>query len=194
MARPREFDRDEVLDRALGVFWDRGYESTSIDDLVGAMGIGRASLYNTFGSKHDLFVEALDRYERSLDERLLRPLAAPGSPRTILRAVLDDLAACQCGPEARGCLAVKAALVTCRGDCTLQERVARITRRIDDAFLAVLHRARDAGEVRADADLPALARFLTHSMQALSVSGPTRRDERQLREIVKVTLSVLDPA
>jgi TetR/AcrR family transcriptional repressor of nem operon len=65
MARPREFDREEALERATGVFWAKGYASTSTDDLLTAMGIGRQSLYNAFQDKRALYLEALERYQRT---------------------------------------------------------------------------------------------------------------------------------
>ena len=63
MARPKEFDQDKALDKAMTLFWQKGYEATSIQDLVDHLGIGRRSLYDTFKSKHDLFIAALDRYQ-----------------------------------------------------------------------------------------------------------------------------------
>src|SRR6516164_5154650 len=98
MARPREFDEGEVLDRALATFWEHGYEGTSIDDLVAATGLGRASLYGAFGDKEQIFARALERYcahlgdslavggdepsARAALERLLRTLVVKSLPRS----------------------------------------------------------------------------------------------------------------
>ncbi len=100
MPRPREFDRDEVLQKALQVFWERGYESTSVQHLVDAMGIGRASLYATFGSKHGLFCAVMDDYERALTQTLIAPLEGPGSPRRILSKLFLEQASERCRAEA----------------------------------------------------------------------------------------------
>ena len=78
MTRTKEFDPDAALQRALELFWERGYEATSLADLVARLGIARASLYGTFGSKHDLFVKALDRYLEVRDSALVEELSRPG--------------------------------------------------------------------------------------------------------------------
>ena len=79
MARPKEFERDVVLDRAMQVFWSSGYEATSIQHLVDRMGIQRGSLYATFGDKRALFFAAIDHYDRVVTAKLLAVLEEPGS-------------------------------------------------------------------------------------------------------------------
>ena len=79
MTRQKEFDRDEVLHRAMEVFWTRGYEGASIQDLVKHMGINRQSIYDTFGDKHTLFLQALDRYREIQSRKIFEVLERPGS-------------------------------------------------------------------------------------------------------------------
>src|SRR5260370_8363930 len=79
MPRPKEFDREDALDRAMGVFWSKGYAATSVEDLVAYMGIQRGSLYGTFGDKRTLFLTALDRYQRVVARELFEALETPGS-------------------------------------------------------------------------------------------------------------------
>ena len=88
MARPKEFEHDVVLDRAMRVFWSRGYEAASIRHLVGRMGIQRGSLYDTFGDKRALFFAAIDRYDRVVTARLLATLDEPTSGLDAIRRVL----------------------------------------------------------------------------------------------------------
>ena len=88
VARPREFDREEALERATGVFWARGYASTSTDDLLRAMGIGRQSLYNAFQDKRALYLEALERYQRTTTAGHLQRLSGAASPIAGVEALL----------------------------------------------------------------------------------------------------------
>ena len=80
MARPKAFDVERALDRAVEVFWTRGYEATSLCDLLEHMEIGRQSLYDTFGDKHGLFLAALERYRRAMSQSLLGALERPLQP------------------------------------------------------------------------------------------------------------------
>jgi TetR/AcrR family transcriptional repressor of nem operon len=107
MARTKEFDPDAAVDAAMRLFWARGYEATSIGDLVGALGIGRQSLYATFGNKQNLYALALDRYREINAALLLESLTEEGPllPKLhgLLRAVADDALA---DPDRRGCFMV----------------------------------------------------------------------------------------
>src|SRR5258708_33708597 len=85
MARQKEFDRDEVLHKAMEVFWTRGYEGASVQDLVKHMGINRQSIYDTFGDKHALFLQALDRYREIQSRKVFAVLERPGSMEQNLR-------------------------------------------------------------------------------------------------------------
>lgn len=106
MVRPREFDRSEALDRAMQVFWAKGFAATSTDDLVQAMGIGRQSLYNAFGDKRRLYLEALDAYQQGTVAGHLRRLGAPASPLAGLRDLLLGLIAEDDGLRGLGCMGV----------------------------------------------------------------------------------------
>ena len=109
MARPREFDVDEALDRATALFWTRGYEATSVQDLVDALGVNRASLYGTFGDKAQLFAAVLERYGRQVNEVIADALAPPASGAEAIGAwfrALIEMATQPRGP--RGCLFIGA--------------------------------------------------------------------------------------
>src|SRR5260370_19125354 len=108
MARPKAFDRDTAVQHAMTVFWEQGYEATSTDDLLRAMGIGRQSMYDTFGDKHRLYIEALQRYQAQYGARLVDRLRAPTSPLAALRDVLRAVADETPRERARGCMTVNA--------------------------------------------------------------------------------------
>lgn len=192
MARQREFDRDEALDRAMAVFWAKGYEATSIEDLVARMGIQRGSLYGTFGDKRRLFLTALDRYERVVAQELFDALRAPGSGiaaiRRFFRLRVDGALARR---RPLGCLLTNSAVELARGNpgaAKVETSLARLER----AFLQTLVRAREAGEIAATHNLRALARFLTSSAQGLSVIAKVTPERSVLDDIVAVILSVVE--
>src|SRR5258706_7520589 len=108
MARPREFDRGEALERATGVFWAKGYASTSTDDLLSAMGIGRQSLYNAFQDKRALYLEALERYQRTTIAGHLQRLNGAASPIAGVQALLLGLISNNDDIRALGCMGVGA--------------------------------------------------------------------------------------
>ena len=108
MARPREFDRGEALKRALAVFWEKGYEATSTDDLVRAMGIGRQSMYDTFGDKHQLYLEALRLYEANSGAELFKRIYETPSPFVAICDYILSIADGTSADRARGCFYVNA--------------------------------------------------------------------------------------
>src|SRR5207237_7603402 len=104
MARQKEFNRDEVLHKAMEVFWTRGYEGSSIQDLVKHMEINRQSIYDTFGDKHSLFLQALDRYREIQSRKVFEVLERPGSMKKNLRRLFEETVARALSAEGRrGC-------------------------------------------------------------------------------------------
>lgn len=191
MARPREFSRDSALREAMEVFWEKGYDGTTMQDLVDRLEIGRASLYAAFGSKRKLFDEALERYCEWIRDGYLAPLRVPGSPLKAIRTFFSGLVDVLCEGDVPSCLLVKMAVLGGASDRETAERVRRATECIEEAFYGMLVRARESGELRVGRSPRALARFLAHSTQGLVVSANVRPDRRVLQDIVRTSLSVL---
>lgn len=185
MGRPRTFDLDEAIDRATDVFWSRGYEATSISDLKGALGIETGSLYKAFGSKHGLFLAALDRYvaaaERSLAERL-----APGG-RAAVAALLRGTAEVACGAGHRGCFAINTAVELAPHDREIRARLARHDDRITALFAEAL--AAD-GDLTGD-PLRSRAAFALSSLVALQVRGRRGASPEALRQTAERAIAAL---
>lgn len=194
MARHKEFDEEEVLAKAADLFWSRGYEATSVRDLVEHTGVARAGLYNTFGAKHDLFLAALDRYRSIEGPRMASLLYGPGSVRErfarVLEAAIEE-SSCDDG-QRRGCFMVNSAIELAPCDPDVASRVAANVSGSEEAFHGVLLRAQTNGEIPQDKDPRALARFLSNSVHSLRVSTRIGTEEAVLRDVVEVTLSVLD--
>ena len=193
MARQKEFDRDEALHKAMEVFWARGYEAASIQDLVQHMGVNRQSIYDTFGDKHALFLQALDRYREIQRQRVFELLERPGSVKRNLRrlfqGVIDRAVS---GEGKRGCF-VGNAMSELAGRC--EETAARACSSVGAAektLQRALQRGKEQGEFPRDLDTRAVARFLFSSLQGLLLLAKATRDRKLLSDVVKVTLSVLE--
>jgi TetR/AcrR family transcriptional repressor of nem operon len=187
--RPRTFDREAVLDEALEVFWHQGYEATSVQDLVEAMGIHRASLYNTFGGKHALYLEALRRYEDEWMDGLMDTLhaadVAPSALRALLERVADEAASC---PKQGSCLLTNAATERGHHDDEAAKRVRANFQRIEDALCEVLRRGVERGTLSAQTRPRARARSLLTTIQGLRVLARTRPDRGALQDVVDEAL------
>jgi TetR/AcrR family transcriptional regulator, transcriptional repressor for nem operon len=193
MARHKEFDRDEALHKAMEVFWSRGYEAASVGELVKHMGINRQSLYDTFGDKQALYLQALDRYREVEGRKMFELLGRPGSVKKALRQLFEGVVAGSlCGGERRGCF-VGNAMSERAGRCP--ETAARACGQLaaaEEAFYRALLRGKREGEIGGGRDLRAVARFLFSSLQGLQLMAKATQDRKTLQDVVKVTLSVLD--
>lgn len=192
MARHKEFDQNEALHKAMELFWSRGYEATSIQDLVKQMGINRQSLYDTFGDKHALYLQALDRYREVEGRRMFELLGRPGSVKKAVRqlfaAVVDKAL---CDRERRGCF-MGNAMSELAGRC--KETAARTCSNVaamEGALYRALLRGKKEGELKGVRDPRAVARFLNNSLQGLVLMARATQDRKTLEDVVKVTLSVL---
>jgi TetR/AcrR family transcriptional repressor of nem operon len=192
MARPREFEADRVLETATGVFWARGYEHASLDDLCAATGLSRSSLYAAFGDKRALYLRALARYEAGSVARIAaalegRPLRA--GLEAFLRGLIDSIVE---GPGRRGCFIGNCAAEMARLDRAAAARVRASLARIEDSFHAALAAAKSRGELAPGADPRALARFLTAGVQGLRLFGKANPDRGALQDVASVLLQCLD--
>ena len=179
--RPRAFDLDEALDRALHVFWRKGYEGTTLTDLTEAMGINRPSLYAAFGNKEELFRKALDRYaERTgwLTGEALKEPTARAAVERLLRATADALTDPR---NPRGCLAVQGALSCGEAAEPIRQELNARRAAVEVALRERFYRAKSEGDLSLDADPSDLARYVATVIQGMSVqaAGGASRDELQ---------------
>ena len=193
MGRPRQFERDVVLDRAMQVFWSRGYEATSIQHLVDRMRIQRGSLYDTFGDKRTLFFAAIDRYDRVVTAKLLATLDEPMSGKDAIRRFFRLKVELAVKPgRPRGCLVTNSAAELASRDRGTATRVGAMLTNIERGFHRAVVRAQKAGEIDPARNPRTLARFLTSSAQGLSVMAKAFPARAVLEDIVEVILTALE--
>ncbi|MFC5181631.1 TetR/AcrR family transcriptional regulator [Actinomadura harenae] len=190
MARTKEFDPDAALRRALDLFWERGYEGTSLADLVERTGVARASLYATFGGKHELYVKALDLYYRSRPP-IVDELSRPGPVLPALRALVQRYATESSGESLMGCMVVNAAVEMAGHDATAARLVEASWTELETALASGLVRARAQGEISPDRDPRALARFLLVLFQGMRVLGRAPGGEARLRDAADQAMALL---
>ncbi|MFG2950338.1 TetR/AcrR family transcriptional regulator [Streptomyces adustus] len=194
MARSKEFDPDATLDAALELFWQRGYEATSMADLVERLGIGRASIYATYGNKRDLYLKALERYGETRDPLLLRELSQPGPALPAVRAVVLRFAA-EAGAEdsrTRGCFVTNTAAELAPHDAAAARRVELSWEHLETLLHSALVRAQAQGELPAHREPRTLARMLLVLMQGLRLVGKVSADPARVREAAEQALAVLE--
>lgn len=190
MARPRSFDAEVVLDKAVEVFRSKGYVTTSIEDLEQATGLRRASLYGAFKDKHSLYVAALKRYDATKVTRMLAELdAAPTGRRALER--LFEIVLEQSGSDPNGCLIANAAVERGREDVQAARCIEDNRRRIEGALQAAVKRGRKDGSLAGGGDAAATARYLFSvvlGLRGLLKAGCTCA---QLKEVVVLALKTV---
>ncbi len=192
MPRPKAFDPDEVLSKAMQLFWERGYEATSIEDLVACMGINRFSLYSTFGDKHQLFLAALARYRATVVARLIEDLERSEAAVAAIRQFFMRLVAAFASDQGcRGCFITNTAVERAPHDPEAAATVQAHVVRLEEAFARVLLHAQQTHDLTTAYACRDLARFLTGAALGLGVLAKTAPGRPALEGYVTVALSVL---
>ncbi|WP_031004972.1 TetR/AcrR family transcriptional regulator [Streptomyces sp. NRRL F-5727] len=194
MARTKEFDPEAALQAALDLFWARGYEATSMADLVAHLGIGRASIYATFGNKHELYLKAMDRYLETRDPGLVEELSAPGPALPAVRALVRRFAAEATAEGLRlsGCFVTNSAAELAPRDPVVARRVELSWEQIETLLYAALTRARAQGELPEGRDPRTLSRMLLVLLQGIRVVGKASTDPARVRDAAEEALRLLD--
>ncbi|MFI9237743.1 TetR/AcrR family transcriptional regulator [Streptomyces sp. NPDC053079] len=193
MARTKEFDPDAALQSALELFWQRGYEATSMADLVAHLGIARASLYGTFGSKRELYLKALERYGEQHGPPIVEELSQPGPALPAVRALVRRFAEeAACDELRRGCFVTNTAVELGAHDADTARRVEQSWSSLETVLTSALMRAAAQGELPADRDPVALARMLLVLLQGLRVIGKVNPSAGLLRDAADQALALLD--
>jgi len=193
MARPVEFSREEVLDKAMLAFWEHGYQGTSMTDLVQATNLNPGSIYAAFRSKQGLFLAVLDRYAERTTQRVRQALAEAASPLQGIRDYFLQLAEDTAKAHAqRSCLLVNTVLELSRHNTTVQEQVNRHLEVIEGLFRQALEQAQARNELAPGRDPGELSVFLMANIWGLRVLAGTAPLHARPRAVVKQLLHCLN--
>ena len=187
-----QFDREKVVGDALLLFWQKGYVATSMEDIKAATGINESSLYNTFGSKKELFVEALNSYAERVRKNIAG-LPAKDRPAESIRILLRQVASQATQRDlAVGCMLMNSALELGPEHQDVVDFVAGEYARVEDWMRRTIERAQSKGEIPSDKDPRTLARFLTYSLQSMFTIARINPTKEFMNDVVNTTFLLLD--
>ena len=193
MARPREFDKATALEAAMGCFWLRGYEATSMRELTASMGISGPSLYNAFGSKRAVFTAALERYCDQSPRARMKRLEATRPPKDAIRQFIAEIIQRSLSdPERRGCLLINSALEVAPHDRELGAVIGGCLAEIETFFLRSIKAAQKQGSVRADLVAKDVARLLLGVVLGIRVLARARPERALLEGVARPALALLE--
>lgn len=193
MARTKSFDTSEVLDKALYLFWEKGYNATSIQDLVDHLGINRASIYDTWGDKHALYLASLQRYRKHISEDLISKLRSDKSARAIIESFLfETIEAAMQDMRNKGCFLSNSASELANCDHTVHAIFTDNRKKIEGVLNELIKEGQSAGEFSSKHSSESMARFIFTTVSGLRIIAKGEISEKELTEVVNVALSALD--
>ena len=193
MARPKSFDRAAALRAAMRCFWRQGYEATSTEDLLRAMHIGRQSMYDTFGDKRSIYLEALKLYREEQGGQLRSALADQASPLRAIEAVLLSVSSQEPQDRQRGCMLVNATTELAQDDPQVLAIVKTNASSCEAAFTRAIQTAQQLGQLPVRLDATAAGRFLFATVQGLRVTAKAGATPESLRDVALFALASLGP-
>ena len=193
MARTKDFDENEVLTKAIQLFWHKGYNGTSMQDLVDGLGISRSSLYDTYTDKHTLFVKALESYQNSGAARIQEIIDNSGSTKETVQKLLE-MATTELldDKQQKGCFMVNAEVEVASHDAEVSNLVCKNDQQMEEAFYQVIKKGQESGEIKNQQDARALSRFIFNSVKGMRVTAKSTPDRSLFDDIIKLTISALD--
>jgi TetR/AcrR family transcriptional repressor of nem operon len=189
MPRKKDFDEDELLEKAVNIFWKKGYHATSAQDLVDGLGINRSSLYNTYTDKRTLFTKSLKRYQQQRTGLMLRTLQQSQeigeTIKQIFNHIIDEDMA---DTMKKGCFMVNTAVELSMQDAEINEIVSANNQSVEDALVAAIEKGRQSGQVLNPLASRAIAQFVFATISGLRVTARSGAGRQVMQNIADVAL------
>jgi len=192
MARTKVFDEQVVLDRAMNLFWQKGYNATSAQDLVDNLGISRSSLYDTYGDKHSLFVKALKQYRIEKIDPVVKGNELPEDVEAYIKFFFESVQAEALSTTgSKGCFVINSVVELAPVDSEIAAIANSIMHDTEEALFNVIKKGQDTGVFTTKYPARSLARFVFNSLNGLRVTVKFDADKKMFDDIVKVCLAAL---
>lgn len=193
MARTKDFDENEVLNKAIDIFWHKGYNGTSMQDLVDGLGISRSSLYDTYGDKHTLFIKALESYQSAASGKVCAIINSDGPVKETIKKLLELISGELLGDQKhKGCFIVNAEVEVAPHDRQVSQLVCENDQQVEDAFYLLIKKGQDSGEISNQQDARALARFTFNTVKGIRVTAKSTADKAVFDDIIGLAIATLD--
>jgi TetR/AcrR family transcriptional regulator, transcriptional repressor for nem operon len=193
MQRPKYFDEKEALEAAVSLFWRKGYNATSMQDLVDCLGLSRSSIYDTYGNKHALFLKALESYIDSITTAMNAAVRNTTSAKRTIRELIEiSTKEMIHDAQHKGCFFVNSFIEVVHQDPEGKDLLDRGNHQIEDIFFKAIKAGQEAGEILSRQNARALARFIFNSLKGMRVSVKSETDKKVFSDIIKLTMSVLE--
>jgi len=192
MARTKVFDEQDVLDKAMNLFWQKGYNATSAQDLVDDLGISRSSLYDTYGDKHSLFVKALKQYRKEKIDTTIDEANKAVDVEAYIRSLFEFVKTeAMQDDKGKGCFMVNSAVELAPVDAEIATIANSIMHNVEDALCKAIKRGQDDGVFTTKHTARSLARFVFNSLNGLRITVKFDANKKMFDDIVSVCLSAL---
>jgi TetR/AcrR family transcriptional repressor of nem operon len=188
----KQFDPNEVLEKAMNLFWANGYSGTAMSEIQAEMGIGRKSLYDTFGCKRDLYVKALEKYGQFSSSMYIGALNGDGSALEQIQALMRNIADMNAEPDSLGCMLGVCSAEIGHSDPEIAEIAQKHLGVIEEAFFKAFERAKQTGEIGVGIDSRDLARMFAALVQGIAVTGRTNMNPKAPHSVVETALGLLN--
>ena len=189
--RPKIFNEQKALERATALFWQKGYEATSTQDLIDTMGLQRGSLYHSFGSKKQLFQNAIDQHERSFTE-FEKAVRESADPIPLIKSVFLELADCSDDDHRKGCFLGNTVAELSGTDEELATRAKEHLASLERMLFEQIKRAQDEGTLKNQTDAKLLARYLLNLWNGINITRRIHPSKEVLRPLIEFQLSILE--
>jgi TetR/AcrR family transcriptional repressor of nem operon len=193
MARTKEFNEDQALDKAVEIFWHKGYNGTSAQDLVNHLGLSRSSLYDTFGDKQQLFTKSLQRYQQQAQNAVKELLENSENVKETLQAIFKQAVIESLEDRiTKGCFMVNSSVELAMHDEEIAKIVKSNSQTMEEVFTNAVKKGQEAGHISKQLDAKVLARFIFNNYSGIRVLARTGEKDKQVYDdIVKAVFSVL---